>query len=51
MNDDNVTYFDSSGVEKISKEIKKLIGNKNVIINVYRIQTNDYIICENLWMD
>ena len=51
MNDDNVTYFDSFGVENISKEITKLIGNKNIIINVYRIQPNDYIICENLWMD
>ena len=26
----NVTYFDSFGVEHIHKEIKKLIGNKNI---------------------
>ena len=25
----NVTYFDSFGAERISKEIKKCIGNKN----------------------
>ena len=30
----NVTYFDSFGVENISKEIKKFIGNKNVITNI-----------------
>ena len=26
----NVTYFDSFGVEHIPKEIKKFIGNKNI---------------------
>ena len=28
VNDNNVIYFDSFGVEKISKEIKKIIGKK-----------------------
>ena len=28
VNSDNVTYFDSFGVEHISKEMKKFIGNK-----------------------
>ena len=28
VNSDNVTYFDSFGVEYIPNEIKKLIGNK-----------------------
>ena len=32
-----VTYFDSFGVEHIPKEIKKFIGNKNIITNIYRI--------------
>ena len=27
-NDDNVTYFDSFGVEYIPKEIKKILGSK-----------------------
>ena len=31
VNDNNVTYFDSFGVEHIPKEIRKFIGNKNVI--------------------
>ena len=37
-NAENLTYFDSFGVEYISKEIIKLIGNKNIITNIYRIQ-------------
>ena len=41
MNDDNVTYVDSFGVEYISREIKKLIGNKNIATNISRIQPND----------
>ena len=45
VNDNNVTYFDSFGVEHIPKEIKKFIGNKNIITNVYRIQAYNSIIC------
>ena len=45
VNDNNVTYFDSSGIEHIPKEIKKFIGNKNVVINIYRMQAYDSIIC------
>ena len=37
VNAKNVTYFDSFGVEHIPKEIKKFIGNKNIITNIYRI--------------
>ena len=36
-NDDNVTYFDSFGVEYIPKEIKKIKGNKNITTNIYRM--------------
>ena len=42
-NGDCVTYFDSFGVEYILKEIKKLIDNKNITANIYRIQANDSI--------
>ena len=34
-------YFDSLGVEHIPKEIKKFRRNKNIIINIYRIQACD----------
>ena len=35
VNAENVTYFDSFGVEHVPKEIKKFTGNKNVITNIY----------------
>ena len=38
-------YFDSFGVEHITKEIKKFIGNKNIITSIYRIQAYDWM-CE-----
>ena len=45
VNDNNVAYFDSFGVEHIPKEIKKFIGNKSIITNTYRIQACDSIMC------
>ena len=39
----DVTYFDSFGVEHIPKEIKKLISNKNIKTNISRIQAYDSI--------
>ena len=45
VNDNNVTYFDSFGVEHIPKEIKKFIRNKSIITNIYRVQSNHSIIC------
>ena len=45
VNAENVTYFDSFGVEHIPGEIAKFIRNKNIITNIYRTQTYDSIIC------
>ena len=45
VNDNNVTYFKIFGVEHIPKEIKRIIGNKNIITNIYRIQAYDSIMC------
>ena len=45
VNVDNATYIDSFGVEYIPKEIKKFIGKKNIITNIYRIQATDSIMC------
>ena len=42
---DNVTYFESFGVEHIPKEIKKFITNKDIITNIYRMQAYDSITC------
>ena len=44
-NNNNVSYFDSFGVEHIPKEIKKFIGNKNIITNIYKIQAYNSVIC------
>ena len=38
-------HFDNFGVEHISKEIRKFIGNKNITTNIYRIQAYDSIMC------
>ena len=38
VNNKTVTYFDSFGVEHIPKEIKKIINNKNIIANFFRLQ-------------
>ena len=45
MNAENVTYFESLGGEHILKQIRKFIGNKNVIKNIYRIQADDSMMC------
>ena len=39
----NITLFDSSGVEHIPKEIKKFIGNKNIQPNIFRIQVHNLV--------
>ena len=40
-----VTYFDSFGVEHVPNEIKKFIDHKNLILNIFRIQIYDSILC------
>ena len=42
---DNVTFFDSFGVEHIPKETKIFIGNKNIQTNIFRMQGYDSVIC------
>ena len=38
-NDNNVTYFDSFGVENIPRGTKKFTRNRNILTNVYRTQS------------
>ena len=50
INEDEVIYFDSFGVEYIPKEIMKRIehgslGNKNIKTTIFRIQDNNSIMC------
>ena len=46
VREDEVIYFDSSGIEYIPEEIKKVIGNKNIKTNIFRIQDYDSIMCD-----
>ena len=45
VNANNIAYFDSFSVEHIPKEIRELIGNKNVKTNIYRMQAYNLKIC------
>ena len=45
VSNNDVTYFDSFGVEHIPKEIRTFIGNKNIKTNIFRIQAYDSIMC------
>ena len=45
VKNNDITYFDSFGVEHIPKEIINFIGSKNVMVNIFRIQAYDSIMC------
>ena len=45
VHNNDVTYFDSFGVEHIPKEIKAFIKNKNITTNIFRLQAYDSIMC------
>ena len=41
----NVTSFDSFGVEHLPKKIKKFINKLTIVTSIFRIQTYDSIMC------
>ena len=43
VQNNDVTYFDSFGVEHIPKQIKTFISNKNIKTHIFRIQAYDSI--------
>ena len=45
VNNKTATYFDSFGIEHISKEVKKFVNNKNIIAITFRIQAYDSVMC------
>ena len=45
VKNNDITYFDSFGVDHIPKEIKAFIKNKNVKTNIFRIQAYDSVMC------
>ena len=50
QNNNNVTYFDSFGVEHIPKEIKAFINNKSITTNTFRIQPHDSVMSGCFWL-
>ena len=45
VKNNDITYFDSFGVEHIPKEINAFIRTKNIKVNIFRIQAYDSIMC------
>ena len=45
VKNNDITYFDSFGVEHILKEIQAFMKNENIKTNIFRIQTYDSIMC------
>ena len=45
VNNKDVTYFDSFGVEHIPKEIKAFSKYKNIKTNIFRVQAYDSVKC------
>ena len=50
VHNNDVTYFDFFGVEHIPKKIKDFINNKNITLNIFRIQAYDSIICDYFYI-
>ena len=46
MQNNNVTYYNSFGVEHIPKEIRAFIGHSlSITTNIFRVQVYDSIMC------
>ena len=44
-NKNQIAYFNSFGVEHVLEEIKKFVGNKNIKVNIFRLQANNSVTC------
>ena len=44
-NRSEIVYFNIFGVEHVPEEIKKFVWNKNIIANIFRVQTNNSVMC------
>ena len=38
-------YFNSFGVEHVPEEIKEFVGNKNIIANIFWVQSSNSVMC------
>ena len=39
-------FFHRFGVEHVPEEIKQFVGNKNIIANIFWVQSNNSVFCE-----
>ena len=46
VKDNEITYFDSFGVEHVPKEIKRFIEHKNIKVILFRIQVDNSAMCQ-----
>ena len=44
-NGNEIVYFGSFGVEHVPEEIKEFLGSKNIIANIFGVQTNNSVMC------
>ena len=44
-NGNEIVYFDSFGFEHVPEEIKKIVGNKNMIAKIFLVQADNSIMC------
>ena len=44
-NRSEIVYFDKFSVEYVPEEIKEFVGNKNIKANIFRVQTNNSVMC------
>ena len=47
-NRSEIVYFDSFGVEHVPEEIKEFVGNKNIIVNIFRVPANNSVMCGHI---
>ena len=40
-----IVCFDSFGVESVPEEIKETVENKNIKVNIFRVQANNSVMC------
>ena len=43
FNRNEIVYFYSFGVEYVTEEIKELVGDKNIIAHIFRVQANNSV--------
>ena len=44
-NRSETVYFNSFGVEHVPEEIKEFVGNKNIIDNIFWVQSSNSVMC------